>query len=335
MFGTVARRSSATIRCRCRGLPALAKGEVRATFSRMEDGNLRVAGPTPFVRSLIVTARPRQWIKNLLVLAAPFAGGALNHPVVLRDSGTTFLSFCAVASGNYFVNDAADAERDRHHPTKRRRPVASGDITTRLARVIGGFLLAAGIATSILVSVRTAGIIALYVLLTVSYSHWLKHVAVVDIVVVACGFLLRAIAGSVAAGVPVSGPFLAFASFGALFLVVGKREGERIGLGDAAVVHRPSIAAYSAAFTAQLLSLSLTATVLSFASWAFNTDAHTAGVPWLSLSVIPFVIAMLRATQLVLVGAGADPEELILRDRGTLVATVATAVFLSMGLYVV
>lgn len=300
----------------------------------MNNGDAATAVPLTFVRSLIVTARPRQWLKNLLVLAAPFAGGALGRPSVLRAVALTLVAFCLSASGTYFVNDAADAERDAHHPVKRHRPVAAGHLGIVRARIIGGCLLLMGIGLAAVVSFRTAGVIACYVALTLSYSHWLKHIAVVDIVAVASGFLLRAVAGSVASEVPASGPFLAFASFGALFLVVGKREGERLALGSHAAAHRQSLAEYSSAFTAQLLGMSLTATVLSYASWAFNTDADAPGVPWLSLSVIPFVIGMLRATQCILLGSGAEPEELILRDRGTQLAAVATLALLGIGRYV-
>ena len=274
-------------------------------------------------------------MKNGLVFAAPFAGGALDNAIVVRQSALTAVAFCLAASGTYFVNDAADAERDRVHPTKRARPIAAGEVSLPLARMAAVVLLAAGVFTAAFVSAATAGIIGVYVTLTLSYSMWLKHLAVVDIVCVASGFLLRAVGGAVAARVAVSGPFLAVASFGALFLVVGKREGERIELGASAPTHRSVLAAYTSAFTAQLLSLSLTATVLSFASWAFNTEAGEPGIPWLGLSVIPFVIAMLRATQLVLLGGGAEPEELILRDRGIQLSAVATAGLLAVGLYIV
>ena len=286
-------------------------------------------------RGLLRTARPGHWVKNGLVFAAPFAGGALRHGAAIRQSLLAAVAFCLAASGTYLINDATDAERDRLHPTKRFRPIAAGEVPAGLARIVAVMLLVLAIGVASVVSAPTAGIIGTYIALTLSYSLWLKHIAVVDVVAVASGFLLRAIGGAVATHVPASGPFLALASFGALFVVVGKREGERIALGDGAAAHRASLASYSTAFTAQLLSLALTATVLSYASWAFNIDADEPGIPWLALSVIPFVIAMLRATQLVLLGGGAEPEELILRDRGIQLAAVSTGVLLALGLYVV
>jgi len=287
------------------------------------------------VSALMRTARPRQWIKNSLVLAAPFAASSLSNSNIWARTLTATVAFCAAASGTYFLNDAADADRDRLHPTKRLRPVAAGLISTRSARAVACALLFGGVIIASMVNVATAAVLLMYVLLTMSYTTWLKHIAVVDIVAVASGFLLRAIGGAVAAQVPVTGSFLLLTSFGALFLVVGKREGERLELGDGAVSHRPSLAAYGGAFTAQLLSLALTATVLSYASWAFSTDAGDPGIPWIALSVVPFVLAMLRATQLVLAGAGADPEELFARDRGIQLAVLATAVLLTLALYFV
>ena len=285
------------------------------------------------LRGLVRTARPRQWVKNGLVFAAPFAASAMSDSGVVKRTCATAAAFCIVSSGTYFLNDVADVHRDRLHPTKCRRPIAAGVVPLSLAGIISAVLLLTGLAVALLVSAPTAVVLLIYVAVVVSYSTWLKHVPVIDIVAVAGGFLLRAISGAVAAGVAVSGPFLLLASFGAMFLVVGKREGERMELGDGAAAHRPSLAAYSLPFTAQLLSVSLTATVLSYASWAFNTDAGEPGVPWLALSVLPFVVAMLRATQLVLLGSGADPEELFLRDRGIQAAAAATGILLWLGLY--
>lgn len=305
--------------------------------SGLVDGPLAPASRTvaALPAALLRTARPRQWVKNVLVLAAPFAAGSLTDRTVAVHTLLTALAFCLTASGTYFVNDAADVARDRAHPTKRFRPVAVGLVPVNVARAIGVASMAAGVALAVLVSVATGGVLASYAFLTLAYSTWLKHVPVVDVVAVASGFLLRCVSGAVAARVPVSGAFLLLASFGALFLVVGKREGERIELGRDACEHRSSLAAYTTPFTAQLLSLSLTATVLSYAAWAFTTDTGEAGPPWVALSVVPFVIAMLRATQLVLAGRGASPEELFLRDRGLQSAALATGLLLAVALYVV
>ena len=287
------------------------------------------------MRGLVRTARPRQWSKNALVFAAPFAARSLGSTSTLVHVAVVAGAFCMLASGTYLLNDAADAGVDRIHPLKRHRPVASGIVSVRLARVVGVMLSAGALGLAATVNVTSVAVLGIYTALTIGYSTWLKRFPVIDIVAVSGGFLLRAIAGAVAAHVPVSGPFLLLASFGALFLVVGKREGERLALGDRAVAHRASLAAYGSAFTAQILSLSLTATVLSYASWAFTTGAGESGVPWIALSVVPFVVAMLRATQLVLTGAGAEPEEMFLRDRMILAAGATTVALLTIAFYIV
>jgi len=285
-------------------------------------------------RGLIRTGRPRQWSKNALVFAAAFAASSLRDSSTLGRVSIMTVAFCLVASGTYFLNDAADAVADRLHPSKRHRPVAAGVVPVPGARVVGVMLMAGGLGLATKVNATSTAVLGIYAVLTITYSMWLKEFPVIDIVAVASGFLLRAIGGAAAAEVPVSGPFLLLSSFGALFLVVGKREGERLALGEGAVAHRASLAAYTTAFTAQLLSLALTATVLSYASWAFETDAGEPGIPWVALSVVPFVIAMLRATQLVLSGKGADPEELFLHDRMILLAGSSTVMLLAIALYI-
>ncbi len=285
-------------------------------------------------RGLLKTARVRQWIKNGLIFAAPFASGELLSGSVLRHSLITAAAFCLAASGTYFVNDAADVERDRLHPKKRFRPVATGVITPTEARIVGGAALCAGLGAAALVNPTTLLLVGLYVALTLSYSTWLKHIAVVDVVAVATGFLLRAIAGATAGPVNVNGPFLAVCAFGALFLVAGKREGERLALGEHAAEHRRTLSAYTEGFNSQILGLALTGTVLSYVTWAFNTDVSESGVPWLAISSIPFIIAMLRGVQLVIRGEGSDPEEFLLHDRGTQLAALGTAAILFFDLYI-
>ena len=211
--------------------------------------------------------------------------------------------------------------------------MAAGIVPVPLAVAVGVVLLTSGLAVAFTLGPPMAAVVGLYVTLTICYSLVLKAIPVVDIAAVATGFLLRAIGGAVAVGVPVSGPFLLVASFAALFLVVGKRHGERSLLADGAVAHRPTLAAYTPEFTSQLISLSLAGTVISYAAWAFGLDAGEPGVPWVAVSVLPFTVGMMRATQLVLRGEGADPEAL-LADRGVLLAGVLTAALLIVGLYI-
>ncbi|MDQ1398967.1 MAG: decaprenyl-phosphate phosphoribosyltransferase [Acidimicrobiaceae bacterium] len=176
-----------------------------------------------FAGGLVGTARPKQWVKNLLVFAAPGAAGVLTHGHAAVDALAAFVIFCIVASGVYFINDALDVEADRVHPRKRFRPVAAGVIGARQAQAVGAALVTVGVALSALVAVRLLVVLAIYVGVQVAYSVWLKHEPVLDLAAVAAGFVLRAIAGAVAVGVPISQWFLIVATFGSLFMVTGKR----------------------------------------------------------------------------------------------------------------
>src|SRR5680860_526583 len=186
------------------------------------------APPRPStVGALVRTARPKQWLKNVLVLAAPAAAGVLTEGDVWPRVVVAFVAFCLAASGTYFFNDAMDADADRNHPTKRHRPVAAGHLGTGAAKAVGLVLLVAALAISAPIEGgRLLLVIAIYVALTVAYSSWLKREPVIDLAAVAAGFVLRAVAGGVAAGVPLSNWFLIVAGAGSLFIVAGKRHAE-------------------------------------------------------------------------------------------------------------
>jgi decaprenyl-phosphate phosphoribosyltransferase len=189
------------------------------------------AGARAIALGILASARPRQWLKNVLLVAAPGAAGVLDEGDALVDVAIAFVAFCLVASGTYLLNDVRDAEADRVHPVKRLRPVAAGVVTVRVAAVAGVLLIAAGCAAALVVGLGFFGIVALYLTLTVAYTLVLKDIAVVDVAVVASGFVIRAVAGGVAVGVPISRWFLIVASFGSLFVVAGKRHGEHLDLG--------------------------------------------------------------------------------------------------------
>ena len=285
------------------------------------------------VAGLIRTARPRQWIKNLLVLAAPMAAGVLTDPGVVLRLLVAVLALCLAASSTYLLNDVIDAPADRLHPTKRHRPIAAGDVPARLAVGASAALLVGSVAVAFTLGIGSALLVALYLTLTISYSAWLKKILFLDVLLVASGFLLRALAGAVATGIAVPGPFLMVASFGALFLVLGKRHGERLKLGPTASAHRATLAAYTPTLTRSLVATSITLTLIAYTRWAFGLDHGEQGLPWVALSTLPFAVAMLRATRLVLRGDGADPEDL-LHDSAVALAGAATGLLLLGGLYV-
>ena len=270
----------------------------------------------PRAPALLRLLRPRQWVKNALVFAAPFAAGDLLDGDVPLRTAAAFVALCLAASGTYCVNDAVDAESDRRHPVKRRRPVASGEVAVGTALALGGLLLAAGVAVAAVVDPHLLLVVVCYVGLTVAYSWRLKHVPVLDIAAIAGGFILRAVAGGAAAPVPISQWFLIVTGFGSLFVVAGKRSAEHLDLGDEAGAVRTTLAHYSAEFLRFVRSMAGSACVLAYCLWAFErADELRAGEVWYELSIIPFVLGVLHYALRLEQGAGAAPEDLVLRDR--------------------
>ena len=286
------------------------------------------------LRGLLRTSRPKQWTKNVLVFAAPGANGSLSQGTALAHTLIAFVCFCLAASGTYFLNDAADVASDRRHPTKRNRPVAAGVVSVGLARAVGVGLVLSAIALSFAARWELAVTIAGYVAITTLYSMVLKDVAVVDIVAVASGFVLRAVAGVTATGVPISEWFLIVASFGSLFMVAGKRRAERLEMGEDAVSVRATLGEYSDAFLAYVLTVSSGTVFVAYSIWAFEKaeEAHLS-VPWYQLSIVPFVLGILRYALLVDQGKGYAPEELVLTDRTLQVIGVFWVVVFGLGIY--
>jgi decaprenyl-phosphate phosphoribosyltransferase len=282
--------------------------------------------------SLLRTARPKQWVKNALVFAAPLAAGVLTEPGPLARTLVAFVALCLAASGTYFLNDALDAHADRQHPTKQHRPVAAGLVSEGLAKVMAVVLIAAGILISLPISRgELALVVAGYAALTVSYSIWLKHEPVIDLAAVAAGFVLRAIAGGVAADVAISDWFLIVAAAGSLFMVTGKRHAEQIELGDSSGAHRSTLEEYSASFLGFVRAVSASVMVTAYCLWAFENAASTGDETWFRLSIIPFVLAVLRYAHVIEQGRGGAPEEIVLGDRVIQVLAVAWVVCFAIG----
>lgn len=267
--------------------------------------------------SLLRQARPKQWVKNLLVFAAAGAGGVLNHGPYLWRAVVIFVAFCLASSGTYFWNDLLDVENDRNHPVKRHRPIASGAISTRVGWTVGTILLLCGIGLAATTRWQAAVVVAGYVALTTLYSTVLKHIAVVDLVAVAAGFVLRAVAGAAATNVPMSKWFSLTTSFASLFIVTGKRYAELRDLGDAdAAQTRRTLDDYSLGFLRIVLSVSCGAALVTYCIWAFDTPQLTGTTwPFYELSIIPMGTALLRYTLILEQGHGAAPEEIFAHDR--------------------
>jgi decaprenyl-phosphate phosphoribosyltransferase len=285
---------------------------------------------------LVRTARIRQWPKNVLVFAAPGAAGVLTHGTALLRTLVAFAAFCVVSSGTYFMNDAVDADADRNHPTKRFRPVAAGVVSEPQAMVVGAVLMAVGIGGGAVLSWRLGLVLAIYVAVQFSYSFYLKHQPIFDLVTVAAGFVLRAIAGAVAVPVPVSEWFLIVATFGSLLMVTGKRLAEHAELGQDGGAHRPTLDIYSAGFLRTVLAISAGGAIVGYCLWAFSLQTaltHHRDPIWYQLSIVPMLIALLRYTFLVEGGRGAKPEELVFADRPLQVLGVIWTVLFTLGVY--
>jgi decaprenyl-phosphate phosphoribosyltransferase len=295
--------------------------------------NQTVARPLNAVAGLIRAMRPRQWVKNVLVLAAPFAGGVLFHLQALVAVGIAFVAFSLAASGVYLVNDVQDLEADRAHPTKRNRPIAAGVVAPQLALTVAGVLFAAALVTSFVASTDLAIVTAVYIAVQLSYCWWLKHQPVVDISIVASGFLLRAIAGGAAAQIALSQWFLLTTAFGSLFMVAGKRYAEiRLAERTGAKI-RKSLERYTSSYLRFVWTLSATGVIMTYGLWAFQLS-QTNHSRWPVISLVPFVVAVLRYAVDVDNGNGGEPEDIALGDRvlqilgACLVFTLIAAVYL-------
>lgn len=273
------------------------------------------------VTGLIRLSRPKQWLKNALVVAAPLAAGVLLWPSVLGWVAVAFVCFCLAASSVYMINDVLDVNEDRSHPKKRNRPVASGQVSPRAATLASLVCLVSALAIPIgLGNINLAVVIASYLALQALYVWKLKHEAVFDIACIAAGFLLRAIAGGVAASVVISNTFLVVVGFGALFMAVGKRYSEILSHKQEDKKTRMALDQYTPGYLRILLSVSATISLVGYILWAFEMDAlDTNDIPFAALSVIPFTLALMRYAKDADSAEVEAPEDALFADKGLLI----------------
>ena len=286
---------------------------------------------------VIKAMRPRQWMKNLLVLLAPVAalGGNVHYDYrqVAVKVVIAFVAFSLAASSVYLVNDVRDVEADREHPTKRFRPIAAGVVPGWLAYILAAVLGVAALGISWLASPNLVLVIAIYIAMQMAYCFGLKHQAVLDICIVSSAYLIRAIAGGAAAGIPLSQWFLLVMTFGSLFMVAGKRYAELQLAERTGAKIRKSLESYTASYLRFVWTLSATAMVLCYGLWAFERDGTNAS--WYAVTIIPITIAVLRYAVDVDGGLAGEPEEIASKDRVlqllllAWIGTIGAAVFLS------
>ncbi len=275
------------------------------------------SGRRPLPLSLIVSLRPGQWTKNLIVFAGLVFSLKLFEPDAIQTSIEAFVIFCALSGVVYLINDVMDRDSDRRHPTKSRRPIAAGDLPVSVAlmaaAVIGGLALTA----SFMLGWRFGAMAASYVALQALYSGPLKHVVIIDVLSIAIGFVLRAIAGAVVLNVVISHWLFVCTILLALFMALAKRRHELVLLADDATSHRPILGEYSAYLLDQMIAVVTASTLIAYIFYTISPETEQKfGTSWLGLT-IPFPLyGIFRYLYLVHKRElGGSPADMLLNDR--------------------
>lgn len=294
--------------------------------------------PTPTVqdslaRALLRELRPKQWTKNALVLAGLVFSLRLLDPSAVVKALAALLIFCAISSAAYIINDLADLERDRLHPLKRHRPIASGALSVGLARGVAAALLLVSVAVAVLLSWPFALVALTYFGVVVLYSFYLKHIVLVDVFAISSGFVLRAVAGTVVLGVTLSPWLLVCTVLLSLFLALAKRRHELVLLAEDAGGHRQILDEYSKPFLDQMIGIVTSSTVIAYSLYTF--DAENLPENNSMMLTIPFVLyALFRYLYLIYQrNEGGSPETLLLRDRPLLITILLWGLAAVLVLY--
>jgi len=283
----------------------------------------RPDAPTRKPRPLLVleTMRPKQWSKNAFVFAGLMFSGELLDAGAVLAAVAAAVAFCLVSGATYLLNDAVDAEADRHNERTKNRPIARGDLTPAAALVSAALATVAGIALAALINWQTLLVLLGYVGLQIAYSNYLKHILFIDVMAIAAGFVLRAAAGGTAIDVPISSWLLLCTGLLAIFLGFTKRRGEAVALGGGAQPKRAVLESYSVGLLDELIAVVTPTTVVAYALYAV-TGAST---DWMLLTV-PFVMyGIFRVLFLIhhRTGATEEPAVIVWRDRPLLACVVS------------
>jgi 4-hydroxybenzoate polyprenyltransferase len=271
--------------------------------------------------ALLASLRPRQWTKNLLVFAGLIFSRGLHEPALVARATAAFVLFCLLSGGVYLLNDVFDAERDRAHPQKRHRPVASGRLPPGLAAGAGVLLLVGASAVAFLLSARFGAVAVAYAVLLSAYSAGLKHVVIVDTLIIAGGFVLRALAGVVVLDIDLSSWLFLCSVLLALFLTFGKRRHELLALEGGASDHRPILSEYSPQLLDQMIAVVTASTLMAYALYTMAPETHARlGTDRLPLTIPLVLYGILRYLYLLYRrDLGGNPSEHLLTDRALLI----------------
>jgi 4-hydroxybenzoate polyprenyltransferase len=280
------------------------------------------AEPRPVARAALVALRPRQWTKNLLLFAGLLFAGKLGETSLWPEACIAFVAYCAASSAAYLANDVRDAAHDRDHPVKRLRPVASGELPTRVALVLAGALAASGLALSLYLGLGSLAFVAAFLALQGAYSAGLKHVVLIDVLAIAALFVIRAGAGAEAVDVRISPWLLICTGLLALFLALAKRRAELVLVGAEETPGRPVLEGYSLALVDQLVSIVAASTVIAYSLYTFtarDSKAMMATIPFVLYGVFRYLLLLHRRD------LGEEPENVLLTDVPLILTLAAWA----------
>src|SRR5262245_40581902 len=298
-------------------------------------GASRSAPGRPLAVNLLISARPGQWTKNLLVFAGVLFGKRLLEPDAVGASLLAFVVFCALSSVVYLINDIADRESDRNHPLKAQRPIASGALTVGAAAGAAASIgIAALLGAGLLGWPFTAAAVG-YVALQALYSGRLKHIVIIDVLTLAMGFVIRAVAGALAVRVEISHWLLVCTVLLALFVALAKRRHEIVLLAGDAPAHRPILGEYSPYLLDQMIAVVTASTLVAYIFYTVSPETEAKfGTPWLGLT-IPFPLyGIFRYLYLVhRREGGGSPSDLLLTDRPLLVCVALWALAVAAIIY--
>jgi len=278
--------------------------------------------------SLIKLLRPHHWTKNLFVFTGILFSHDWENASLWLDVLMTALAFSLTSSAVYVINDIADREQDRLHPEKRRRPIASGAVGLNTARVLGGVVMLVGVGLAYLVSIEALGIIVIYLLMNLAYSAGLKHVAILDVFIIALGFMLRILAGTIGVGIPPSQWLLLCGFMITLFLGFAKRSSEMMALEDAGVDHRKSLEDYNMSLLDLMLGITGAATIMTYSLYTMSeatisihgTSQLIYTVPFVTYGIFRYILLLHRH------GQGTDPSSDLFKDPQMLITGIGWAV---------
>jgi 4-hydroxybenzoate polyprenyltransferase len=289
----------------------------------------------PLAMSLVLSLRPSQWTKNLIIFGALLFGQRLQDPRSALYAAGGFAVFCVLSGVVYLLNDVADRDADRSHPLKRHRPIAAGDVPVPVALAVAAVLAAGALAGAYWLRPAFAAVSAVYLVLLATYSGPLKHIVIIDVLTIAIGFVLRAAAGAIVISVSISHWLLFLTVLGALFLALSKRRHELVLLADGATSHRPILQEYTPYLLDQMIAVVTASTLVAYAIYTVSPETVEKFHTHLLGLTLPFLLyGIFRYLYLVhQKEGGGNPSDMLLNDRPLLLCVALWAAAVALIIY--